>query len=179
VDAVRFIVPISLLLAGCVLATSPEEAEREALPKIGEDGDEFHRPGQPCLTCHRDDYNPGGDTFVVAGTIYRRATDLDGVEGAEVIMVDAAGREMTALTNRVGNFMVEVGGSGDAPRQRGDGRLRVPWNPEFPLQIRVRLGSLEQEMESFAWRDGSCGGCHQGTGDGAESVRKVFVEETP
>lgn len=158
----------ALALAGCI-GTTPEDAERRALPD-DEDGEPEHRPGQPCLLCH---------DFAIAGTVYYRASDRTGFEGAEVDIEDAAGNRFVALTNRAGNFIVEVRGGLSAPEQRSRGRLDVPWEPEFPLSIAVRSGGVEQVMESLAWREGSCAGCHGPTVE-ADSAGPIYiVKEAP
>lgn len=154
----------ALALAGC-LGTTPQDAERQALPD-DEDGDPEHRPGQPCLLCHG---------FAIAGTVYNRASDSRGIEGAEVDIEDEAGHRFVARTNRVGNFIIRVSG-GSEPRQRSRGQLDIPWEPVFPLQISVRANGTEQVMESLAWREGSCAGCHGPTVE-ADSAGKIFVVE--
>jgi mono/diheme cytochrome c family protein len=165
-----------LLLLGACIGTSPEEAAREAQGDE-EDGDEEHRPGQPCLVCHGVDYSPGGPVFAVAGTVYLRASDAEGIGGALVEVTDARGRQFRAPTNRVGNFMVEVKPGLSSPQLTRRGRLRIGYEPEYPLSIRIERGDLVQEMESFAWRDGSCAGCHLGVDDTADSVPRVFLIE--
>lgn len=170
------LVLVAALAVPACIGTSPEEEARAALGD-DDDGDEEHRPGQPCLTCHGADYAPGDDVFAVAGTIYLRAGDSNGVEGARIDMVDADGNAFSATTNRVGNFMVEVDTDLSAPRQRGKGRAEIPWDPVFPLEVTVSRGDLEQEMESYVWRDGSCAGCHTGPADGVDSVARVWLIE--
>lgn len=117
--------------------------------------------------------------FVLAGTVYRRATDSDahGLAGAAVEVTDAAGHEFTALTNRVGNFMVQVEAGLSSPQQREKGRLRIPWKPVFPLNVAVSYQGLTQEMESQVWREGSCAGCHRTSSPGLDHVEKVWHEE--
>lgn len=155
----------AIALAGC-LGTSPEDAERSALPD-DEDGDPEHRPGQPCLLCH---------DFSIAGTVYFRASDRTGIEGAEVDVEDAAGNRFVGLTNAAGNFIVEVRGSGSEPVQRSRGQLDIPFEPVFPLSVTVRARGEEAVMESLAWREGSCAGCHR-PDVAADSPGPVFVVE--
>ncbi len=187
-DAVRPLPVLALLLAAC-LGTSPEDEARRALgPEPPgfcdeggtdhDDGEEDedegcaeHRPGQPCLVCH--------DDFAIAGTVFLRAGDGVGVEGADVLIADDRGHLFAARTNRTGNFMVEVDGDLRAPRQRERGRLSIPWKPVFPLQVAVRHGELLQVMESRVHREGSCGACHTEEA-GAASAGPVYVlEEAP
>ena len=115
----------------------------------------------------------------MAGTIYDRATDKDtaGLSGAEVVMIDKAGHEFHALTNRAGNFMVSVDGSLAAPAQRNEGRLRIPWKPVFPVKVSVNKDGVVKDMETLIWRDGSCAGCHRTAEAGLDHVEKVWLEE--
>jgi mono/diheme cytochrome c family protein len=162
------------LLPACI-GVSPEQQEQNAQGPY-DDGDEFHRPGQPCLTCHREGYAPGDDEFLLAGTVYLRAADANGVEGIEVVIVDGLDREIVATTNRVGNFFVKHG-DGDEDRR---GRTSVRFDPVPPYQIRVREpGGAEQVMESLVWREGSCAACHTLDGPHESSVGRVFVTEVP
>ena len=156
--------------SGC-LGETPEDREIADLGSY-DDGDEEHRPGQPCLLCHG---------FEVAGTVFRNFDDDDesGLEGAEVIMTDDIGREFTALTNAAGNFIVEIDSGLSAPRQRNRGLLEIPFAPAFPLSVTVRFGDQEQVMESLIWRDGSCAGCHRGSEPRADGVEKIWVEGEP
>ncbi|MCC6993982.1 MAG: hypothetical protein IT370_05075 [Deltaproteobacteria bacterium] len=167
------------LVGGCI-GDSPEDQQAAALGNQ-RDGDPEHRPGQPCLACHSTEYSPGGGAFVLAGTIYMRAGDPDsaGVEGAEVIMKDKAGHQFTALTNRTGNFMVTVDSALDAPSQRARGRLRIPWQPVFPVEVSVGIDGVEKDMETLIWREGSCAGCHVGSQTGTDHVERVWFTDAP
>ena len=164
-----------VVASGCI-GESPEQRDRAAQGEA-EDGDEEHRPGQPCLVCHGQDYNPGDDVFAVAGTIYRSPSDPDrqGLEGASVSITDDDGRTFVALTNRVGNFMIEVESGIDQPRQESRGRLLIPWQPTFPLTVEIDHAGDSQVMESKIWREGSCAGCHRGSTADADSVEKVWL----
>ncbi len=170
-------------LGGCTLGTSPEDEARLDLggePGGGgddDDGDETHRPGQPCLVCHRDGYNPGEKLLVIAGTVYLRPSDTTGLEGATIAISDAAGRAFEMVSNRTGNFMVQVKTSLSAPEQKSKGRVKIPWQPTFPLRVEVRYAGTVKEMKSMVWRDGSCAGCHVGSVGGEESVPRVFILE--
>lgn len=170
----------SLLLCGC-LATSPEKVAEDELGSTDhcvsepgererECGSPYHRPGQPCLVCHSGLHSP---TFAVAGTIYRRASDTTGLGGVEVAIVDALGQEVSVRTNASGNFMVREGRRGG---DRDDGEVGVPFHLEFPLTVDVSYESINQEMRSLIWRDGSCAGCHSGD-EGPNSPGRIYVEE--
>jgi len=171
----RVAVLIALFAIGGCIGTSPEEAANQAQGPY-DDGDEEHRPGQPCLVCHNEDYSPGDDVFAVAGTIFLRATDddEDGLRDAEVVVTDALDREFRALTNDAGNFMVKVKKGRDT-RQKDDGKLEIGYQPKYPLRVKVVFGADEVEMQSLIWRDGSCAGCHRGEAATTSSVEKVFV----
>lgn len=152
-------------LAGCI-GTTPEQRERDALPPFPYDGDELHRPGQPCLLCHSE--------FALAGTVYERITDADGIGGVEVHIVDGMGRAIEATTNRVGTFIVRQGGGG---RQ---GETSVSFEPVPPFTISMRGPAGEaQAMQSLVWREGSCAGCHTLDGPDEASAGRVFLTEGP
>ena len=163
------------LAASACLGTTPEEELASAAgPDEGEEGP-THRPGQPCLACHGEDYTPGGQVFAVAGTVYLHAGDTRGLEGAEVEVTDADGSVFSAHTNRTGNFMMSVGGDGRA----SEGWVRLASAPVFPLRVLVRRDTGEKRMRSFIQREGSCAICHDRAGPGAASAGKVFVEDDP
>jgi len=168
---------VAAMLPACIGET-PEEAARAAQGDAP-DGDEEHRPGQPCLVCHSADYNPGGAVFVLAGTVYLDASDDDGagLEGAEVSFIDADGHEFSSMTNRVGNFMIRVDTSLEEPRRRSRGRAEIPWEPTFPLDVAVVYLGEEKSMESKIWREGSCAGCHRTSELGVDHVQKVYYAE--
>lgn len=158
----------------CLGTTPDEEAADQAGPEDGDEGP-THRPGQPCLACHGADYTPGGEVFVVAGTVFTQASDERGVEGAHVEITDDEGTVLDVQTNRTGNFMISVDDGGD----RDEGWLRVSDPPVFPLHVRVYRGDQEQPMRSVIHREGSCAYCHRRDGIGADSVGKVFLVEEP
>lgn len=177
-------IALLVALAASCLAESPEEQAADELPPDptaggrdddDDDGSPTHRPGQPCLVCHSERYDEGEELFVLAGTVYRRASDTLGLGGAEVLVEDAAGHAFTARTNAAGNFMVSVH-HGTAPEQRGEGEFRIPWPLDFPLHVAVRYGGVEKRMRNVIHREGSCAACHQAE-KGAASAGRVFVEE--
>lgn len=160
-----------LLLAGC-WPSLEEEAARDLGPEVGEEGP-THRPGQPCLVCHGEDYSPGEKVFVLAGTVYERATDPRGLFGAEVRMTDAEDRGFSVLTNQAGNFMVSASGESE---DEGEGYLRIPFRPTFPVRVEVHRGANVKVMRNVIGREGSCAACHVDP-PGATSNGKVFVIE--
>lgn len=72
---------------------------------------EMH-PGSDCVGCHRE---TGARSLLFGGTVYAGGyipgpsalDDCFGLEGVEVIVEDAEGREHRSVTNRAGNFYVE------------------------------------------------------------------------
>lgn len=164
------------LFAACIGTTPEEELEADQGDDPAEEGP-THRPGQRCLACHGADHSPGGEVFVVAGTVYRRADDAGGLAGAEVEVTDDRGDVFTVESNRAGNFMVSIG-EVDEDRQ-GEGWLGLSSAPEFPLHVKVRYAGAEQSMRNVIHREGSCAACHDRGGKGAASNGKVFMEETP
>lgn len=165
------------LTASCALGESPQEGE-PAVQGDYDDGDEEHRPGQPCLLCHASEGHfpkaPGGTTFEIAGTVYEflDSDEDDGLRDVEILFTDARGDEFTALSNKAGNFLVRVNSARSAPQQREDGVLEVPRMPLYPLEVRIRRGAEEQRMKTKIWRNGSCAHCH-GPTPGAESVGRI------
>lgn len=174
----RALSSISLLAlaAGCIGTTPQEELADQQGDDPVEDGP-THRPGQRCLACHGEEYTPGDQVFVLAGTVYRRAEDSTGLLGAEVEVTDDRGDLFTVESNRAGNFMVSIG-EVDEDR-RDEGWLGLARAPAFPLHVKVRYAGTEQSMRNVVHREGSCAACHDREGKGAASNGKVFVEETP
>ncbi|MDH5673194.1 MAG: hypothetical protein OEZ06_13645 [Myxococcales bacterium] len=167
---------LGLLLAGCIGQSPEQRAEADLGPEQpGVGTGPNHRPGQPCLTCHGPEHTPGEEVFVLAGTVYRRASDTRGLEGAEVEFEDAEGRSFTARTNRAGNFFVRVEQGRAEPRQRNNGELQLPWPPRFPLRVRVHGDGTQQTMRGLIWREGSCAVCHGGQ-PGAASNGRIYLE---
>lgn len=162
-------------LAGCI-GQSPEQAEADALgpDPSGQRNGPLHRAGFPCTRCHGDAWWQESPSFVLAGTIYAKSTDNHGLNNAEVIVRDAAGRELTARTNQSGNFFFVEEGSAEG--QGGEGRFQVPSGLTFPLRVSVRAGDQEQTMRSLIWRESSCATCHRGE-PGADNNGPIFVTE--
>ncbi len=105
---------------------------------------EFHRAGQPCVTCHQEGGPASDSPFTVAGTIFAQPMRQVGVEGAEVRMTDADGTKHTAKTNCVGNFFVKS----------------ADWQPKFPILVEVGKNNVRRSMRSAIGREASCAGCH-------------------
>ena len=167
---------LAFVAAACIGTTPEEELENQQGDGEGEEGP-THRPGQRCLACHGADYTPGGQVFILAGTVYRRADDAAGLAGAQVEVTDDRGEVFTVVSNRTGNFMVSTGEVDDD--RRSQGWLGVASEPAFPLHLKVSYGGAEQVMRNVIHREGSCAACHDRGGPGAASAGKVFVEKTP
>ena len=88
-------------------------------------------PGQDCMTCHAAGLNAYRLPWTVAGTVY---ADPDagadtGIAGAEVLLTDNDGKQITMVTNAAGNFYtsepLSTGPYRDVQIQRGSKRLRM------------------------------------------------------
>jgi hypothetical protein len=164
------------LLLGCI-GESPEQADADALgpDTSGYRNGPFHRAGFPCTRCHGDLWWQDSPSFELAGTVYRKPADRAGVSGAEVIVQDAAGHELRALTNRSGNFFFVREGS--QARQLADGRFALPYALTYPLRVRVALEGHEQNMRGQIWREPSCATCHRGEPGSASNGPILALEE--
>lgn len=166
--------------SACLLMESPQEGE-PAVQGNYDDGDEEHRPGQPCLLCHGPDHfplRPGQKALALAGTVYPFVNSLEdeGLEGVTVRVKDAESNDYSVQSNRTGNFMFEVDTGVSTPREKDDGVLLIPRSLIYPLTVEIESDGVVQEMESKIWRNGSCAHCH-GEVPGVDSVGRVFVEE--
>jgi hypothetical protein len=159
--------------AGCAVDWPVASRGDQLGPEVTERGP-LHRPGQPCLWCHGGPA-PRAQEFLIAGTVYLREADAEGVGGATVTMTDATGATFAATTNAAGNFYVTLGGGGGRGRE---GLLVVATAPVFPLTVSVAAVGAQSRMRSKIERDGSCAGCHREP-PGAALVGKVYVEAAP
>ncbi|MHB8417674.1 MAG: hypothetical protein ACYDCL_06335 [Myxococcales bacterium] len=107
-------------------------------------------PGQDCMRCHNANGAAYGHQFTVAGTVFPdlKSQVGDGVQGAEVLIVDKVGTKLTLLTNESGNFYTS--------------EVLVP-----PIHVDVQLGNHRMRMvEPPPAPDGglttpiSCNLCH-------------------
>jgi hypothetical protein len=148
------------LLVACVDATHDADVQALGGEAPGVPRGPLHRPGQPCLTCHGG-MGPASRQFSVGGTVVLvRSESAPGV-GAQVQIQDITGSFFTATTNEVGNFYVPV----------------ETWQPTYPTQVQISLGSLAQQMNTHVGRDGSCAGCHTHP-QGPTSPGSVYLAET-
>jgi hypothetical protein len=165
-----------VVVLGACIGTSPEQAEADALgpDPSGEPDGPLHRAGFPCTRCHGDAWWQESPTFRLAGTIYEASSGTRGFNNAEVVVRDAAGRELVARTNRTGNFFFVEEGS--TASQRAEGRFQIPSDFTFPLRVSVRSGNREQTMRGLIWRERSCSACHR-DGPDEDNNGQIFVTE--
>jgi hypothetical protein len=182
ISSVGFALSMGFLLMACQRIDVGQVGEGEPELRGGyEDDDEGpeHRPGQRCFDCHSEESHREGPIFVLAGTIYARATDEYGVEGATVHVVDAAGHEFIATSNRTGNFMVRRDGRVPYAWTAERGQAFVPWDLVYPLEVDVSLGDTTRIMRSRIQREGSCAGCHARAGADASHVDRIHLVTEP
>jgi hypothetical protein len=142
---------LAAVLAGVVLVAGAcaEPVHDQQVKALGDDPQgipdgEYHRAGQPCLTCHSF-YGPATQRFAVAGTIFAGPKNTIGTDQVTVELVDAEGSRRNVNTNCVGNFYVKA----------------EDWDPGFPLRVWVRRGGDSQHMLTQIAREGSCSQCHK------------------
>ncbi len=166
---------IALTSLGACLVDTAQEQE-VAVQGDYEDGDEKHRPGQPCLLCHGPDHfpqAPGEKIFLLAGTVYGFVDDADkdGLKNVDVEITDATMRTVTVTTNGAGNFIVSEG----EPKHK-KGWLRISGTLEFPLQVAISRDGDERVMRTMIAQEGSCSRCH-GPKPDIDSVGRIFLFE--
>jgi hypothetical protein len=148
------VLPVVAVAAACdtdpvhtaaVDALGPEVA---GIPK-----GEYHRAGQPCVTCHGTE-GPAHEQFTVGGTVFfgpANSIPPIGVGNATVLLEDDTQSQFSVITNCVGNFYI----------QPGD----WPGHPAFPMLVTVQGApegmNIVVSMQSHVGRDGSCADCHQ------------------
>jgi hypothetical protein len=120
----------------------------------------LHRPGQPCLLCHRD--GGAASPFGLGGTVYMTVTGPKPVANVTVLVFDATNAVFTTTTNCVGNFFV-----------RSDA-----YTPVYPIWATLRAGRIQRDMDSPAHSEGSCAGCHTAT-VGPTSPGPVYLIDEP
>lgn len=96
-------------------------------------------PGQDCMLCHTGQV---AQAWTVAGTLYADPASpaAGGVEGAQVLVTDAANNSLTLTTNGAGNFYTAEA-------------------LQFPIKVQAQFGSRRMAMVS-APASGSCNSCH-------------------
>jgi hypothetical protein len=153
-------VAILVLLVASLGACDP--VNDDAVAALGSDptgqrNGPFHRAGQPCLLCHGGGGLGSPRQFSVAGTVFQRASDTQGLGGAVVSLRSAGGDSISLTTNEVGNFYIDVGS----------------WTPVYPMGVTVTSQGTTAVMQTLVGRDGSCAGCHHDPA-GPDSAGHVF-----
>jgi hypothetical protein len=162
--ALALALPAAAVAAACDADPVHTQAVKLLGPEVsGIPKGEFHRAGQPCLTCHGGE-GPAKAQFTVAGTIFYGPANGSnppiGVGGAVVTLEDDSQSQFSTQTNCVGNFFIT---SGD-----------WPGHPEFPMLATISAtipvpGSTGAETQTYEapsmlshiGRTGSCADCHQ------------------
>jgi hypothetical protein len=131
------------------------------------------QPGSDCVGCHRE---AGARALMLGGTVYPTGgpgwePPLDGcfgLEGVEVIVEDAEGRQLSTLTNRAGNFYFEG----------RESELAMPYSVSMPWTLDGReVVSRMFTQPSY----GGCARCHSasavptGPFDGVPPAEVVFA----
>jgi hypothetical protein len=138
---------ITLFVVSFVSCADPvlsDAVDAQGNETSGIDKGEFHRAGQPCVTCHQEGGPASDFPFTVAGTVFAQPLRQVGVESAEIRMTDADGTKHMAKTNCVGNFFVTA----------------KDWQPKFPILVEIAKNNVRRSMRSPIGRDASCGSCH-------------------
>jgi hypothetical protein len=141
-------------LASCDLDPIHTEAVQALGPEAaGVPKGQYHRAGQPCVTCHGSE-GPASTEFTVAGTIFFGPANTAapvGVGNATVTLEDDSQSQFTVTTNCVGNFYIKPGD--------------WPGHPLFPMLVTIagqpQTTMIVQSMNSHVGRTGSCADCHQ------------------
>jgi cytochrome c553 len=147
---------IGLSLAALAAACNVDPVHSSAVQALGPEiagvpQGEYHRAGQPCVTCHGPE-GPAKQQFTIAGTIFNGPADTSppvGVGNVTVTLMDDTLSQYNALTDCVGNFGVTAD--------------EWPGHPQFPVLVTISLGPGQQtlSMQSHIGRTGSCADCHQ------------------
>lgn len=150
---------VSLLLGGA-LAACDDPVRGSEVASLGPEAPAvapgpLHRPGQPCLVCHD---GATAREFSLAGTVFWGPESDLPAPATEVLVIDSAGQELTAVTNCAGSFFVR-------PEE---------FEPAFPLWVALRRGDAEIGMDSPVHGEGSCAGCH-GLRTGPASAGRVYL----
>jgi hypothetical protein len=148
--AVRIVSTCAALASLASVAPQCDPVEENAVDALGGEAPgvrrgPLHRPGQPCLLCH-DGAIGDPPAFSVAGTVFDDPVDLDGANGATVVLTDSTGNTQSATTNAAGNFYLTPS----------------DWSPTFPL---TNVGVVSAQgsvvtMQSEIGRSGACATCH-------------------
>jgi hypothetical protein len=155
----------TMVFAACVDPVNDDAVEALGPEKRGVRPGPNHRPGQPCVTCHRNE-GPAEPEFAIAGTVYLARGVLEPVSGVTVHLEDANHQTRDPQTNEVGNFFVG----------------KTDWQPVYPITIELvdpRTDGIggKRPMKTAVRAEGSCADCHSGA-DGAEDhMPAVYLRE--
>jgi hypothetical protein len=123
----------------------------------GNEGSPLMNPGLSCLSCHSGGGGGGGEDdeeappYTIAGTLYPSAHEPNlcngsngEMNGARVVIVDAANHTITLTPNAAGNFFYA-------------GAVTFPFHAKVTFQGRERIMTAAQS-------NGSCNACHTQNG---------------
>jgi hypothetical protein len=138
------------LLLPALAAACSDPVHDTAISALGDENPnipvgEYHRAGQPCVTCHTASGPASSYPFALGGTVFAIAGPAVGVENAYVAMTDTLGSSYIAKTNCVGNWYV----------------TKAQWDPAFPIFVRVYKDGLSRTMQGQIGRERSCANCHK------------------
>jgi cytochrome c553 len=144
---------LTALAAACNTDPVHSDAVNALGPEVsGIPQGQYHRAGQPCVTCHGDE-GPASTQFTMAGTVFygpANTANPIGVGNVMVTLEDDTQSVYTAVTNCVGNFWVTSD--------------QWPGHPQFPVLVTIAgtVGTYSApSMQSHIGRTGSCADCHQ------------------
>jgi hypothetical protein len=136
----------SLALVGGVACNDPvHDNEVAALGPENPDVEQgpFHRPGQPCLTCHGGS-GPAKSQFTMGGTVYQTHAGTVPLNGGVVEITDPQMTRFDVKTNAAGNFYI----------------TESDYSPGYPAHVTVSFNGVTTTMLTHIGRDGSCADCH-------------------
>lgn len=136
------------------------------------------RPGENCLSCHREGGEAGRRVWSAAGTVYPTATSrrTEGVAGVKVTLTDINGKEVVLTTNAVGNFYTAEPLAFDGKAYAFDGRPDEPGKmPRFRIRLDYKGKSREMPYDAPA---GSCNACHSSP-DPIDARGRIFLPLAP
>ncbi len=153
------LVAMSVLVAGAAACTFDPVHENEVAALGGSEGPypaegEYHRRGQPCLTCHGGK-GPASSEFLLGGTVFmgtcddptNKATCDRSPAGNTRVRIRSASKGVKCfVTNAAGNFFVRKG----------------TWDDFlFPYLVSIERDGKQRAMGSHSSRWGSCASCHK------------------
>ena len=128
-----------------------------ALASCQADNSPIMFPGSNCLSCHQAGGAADSRIWTLAGTVFNdpQATVREGVENAQVLVTDTAGKELTLLTNLAGNFYTAEALT-------------------FPVQVSVQKGNTRIGMDGHP-AIGACYTCHNDPRSN-EAIGRIFFK---